>query len=250
MVIKLTQNGCSKFKIYGASFVTITDVTCTGNPLTASYDVTFKYTGEIKCLTKIKLNPKFYTANNTPLTADYIDEISTEGNPQVTINESAKTCTFRFDFTFDNSTDANNFNHCYLLFHTENSQGESSKDAKVRMTGSCSEIVPGGYDTNPKATVTVFAPTIQLRLWDDAAEDGDIVSVYLNGNQVLQNHMLTNAGNTFTVGPILPGNNDLVLVAMNQGSSGPNTCALSVNGGTTTTLNLDLTTGQMIRINW
>src|SRR6478609_4671446 len=102
--VKLTQNGCSKFKIYGATYTTLADPSCTGSPLTASYKVTFKYTGEIKCLTTIFLSPQFLTTDNANLSATYLSQISTSGNPQVTIDENAKTCTFQFDFTFANST--------------------------------------------------------------------------------------------------------------------------------------------------
>jgi hypothetical protein len=245
--ITLKEDGCAKFKIYGASYTTLADPTCGGSPLTASYKVTFQYTGDIKCLTTIYLDPQFLTSTNGNLSATYNSQISTSGNPQVTIDENAKTCTFQFDFTFANSSIADSYDHCYLVFHTENSQGESSKNAQVRMFGTCSVMAPGGYDPTPKGTVHVTSSTIYLRLWDDAAEDGDVVSVYLDGVLVINNHMLTNAGNTFPL-TVTSGNNDLVLVAMNQGSSGPNTCALSVNSGTTYSLTLDLKTGQMIRI--
>jgi len=88
-------------------------------------------------------------------------------------------------------------------------------------------------------------------LWDDGSVDGDIVSVYLNGNPLpgLNQYTLTGTKTDFTF-TVSSGTNNLVLVANNQGTVGPNTCAIEINHSTQHSLSLDLDTGQDVKINF
>ena len=81
----------------------------------------------------------------------------------------------------------------------------------------------------------------------DGEEDGDIVSVWINDNVVLDNYMLTNAGRTFTF-QVQPGNNKLVLFAINEGDVGPNTAAITINNSRRINLSPDLLRGEAINI--
>jgi hypothetical protein len=132
-----------------------------------------------------------------------------------------------------------------MKVHTENKLGDQSKVTQLRINGKCSVVNPSSYTV--KDTVTVNSNQITVKFWDDGSEDGDIISVNLNNSWVLENYELKNAGETFTF-TINSGANNFVLFAENQGKVGPNTCALSINGGDKTTLNADLKTGQAIKI--
>src|SRR5206468_667864 len=106
------------------------------------------------------------------------------------------------------------FDHLYLKLHTENELGAESNDVELRANGLCSTVDPSTYTV--KSTVNVTSNKVNITFRDYASEDGDIISVYLNGKWVLENYTLTNAGKTFTF-DILSGNNYLVIYANNQG---------------------------------
>lgn len=68
---------------------------------------------------------------------------------------------------------------------------------------------------------------VELLLWDCGVEDNDTVSLYLNGQWILQNFRLTKAPFALPV-RLLKGENMLVLYAHNLGDIPKNTAALSV----------------------
>ncbi|HEX6040570.1 hypothetical protein [Longimicrobium sp.] len=73
--------------------------------------------------------------------------------------------------------------------------------------------------------ITVNRSPSTLRLWDHSAQDGDIITVTLNGAPVASGLTLTNAGVTVPV-EYRRGRNVLIVRAHNEGSSSPNTAAL------------------------
>lgn len=76
------------------------------------------------------------------------------------------------------------------------------------------------------ADIVVNRAPSTLRLWDYGTQDGDIVTVTLNGAPVASGLSLTNVGHTFPM-PYRRGRNVLVVRAHNEGSLVPNTAALS-----------------------
>ena len=79
--------------------------------------------------------------------------------------------------------------------------------------------------------VIVNSQQVTIRVWDNAAEDGDRIDLFLNGAKLLDNHTLTNAGRSLNVW--LPrGHNTLKVLALNTGSSGPNTASVSISNVT------------------
>jgi|GEM_PF-4282802 len=81
-------------------------------------------------------------------------------------------------------------------------------------------VVPQLSDIVVNREVSTF------RIWDNAAQDGDIITVTLNGSTLVAGHSLTNAGNTYPL-RYRRGRNVLVIQALNEGSSPPNTAAIS-----------------------
>jgi hypothetical protein len=246
--IDVRQRGCGDFTIYSPSYEVLSDPSCTGSPLVASFLVTFYYSGNDACLRRIVIdsetevnNGKGYAIDSVAYAIEFPDT-----SPLVQIDRSANKITFQFDITFQDAVDANNFNDAYIVFHCESLEGDATKSAKLRFFGECS--VPPVDVKGPVSTINVRNDEIKVKLWDNASQDGDIVSIYLNGTWVLSQYTLKTSGETFTW-PIIQGqNNDLILVANNEGSSGPNTCSISINGRGEMSLNLDLKTGAMIRV--
>lgn len=100
-------------------------------------------------------------------------------------------------------------------------------------------------------TITVSNRSVQVRLWDEVKEDGDIVSLSLNGKWLVEDMLLERAGTTMTVELLPIGDNFLILHAENLGSTPPNTAAMEIIDGdrkTKLSLKSDLSRSGTIRI--
>lgn len=95
-------------------------------------------------------------------------------------------------------------------------------DVTARVQTSARIKRPGGLQD-----VTVDSRQVEMRLWDHGEQDGDIVTVYLNGQALVSNFPITNAGANFRL-MLNPGPNRLVVFAHNEGSSSPNTASISL----------------------
>lgn len=242
--LEVFEKDCKNFKIKNPTYQNIFDPSC-GVGVTGQFRVVFEIDGEDKCLKRVSNAPIFYDAQNNILTGVTFQEKITLGDPNITRN--GNTITYIFEYSFQNTTEADRLNHIYLRFNTENEIGNPSNALEVRLNMQCSTVDPSTY-TN-KASVNVNSSVVSIRFWDNAAEDGDIISVNLNGVWVLENYMITNAGQTFNFN-INNGTNRLVVYAVNQGKSGPNTLSIAVNSGSEIRLDPALLTGQSVNINF
>lgn len=71
---------------------------------------------------------------------------------------------------------------------------------------------------------------LTLALWDDAVEDGDTISISINGNWVARDFPVKKAPQFITV-TLNPGPNTILFVANNLGSIPPNTSVLEIIDG-------------------
>lgn len=72
---------------------------------------------------------------------------------------------------------------------------------------------------------------INLQIWDDGEEDGDIISLYYNGGWLLQNHLLTKQIKQMPITLDKNGDNYLILYINSNGSRPTNTVALNIDDG-------------------
>ncbi|TDS19066.1 hypothetical protein DFQ03_0781 [Maribacter caenipelagi] len=72
---------------------------------------------------------------------------------------------------------------------------------------------------------------IVVKIWDHGRQDGDIVSIYLNGVQVIKKYYLTYWKKEFKIKLDSKKSNDLFLYAHNLGDSPPNTVSLEISDG-------------------
>ena len=79
-------------------------------------------------------------------------------------------------------------------------------------------------------TVEVSGQQIKLFLWDNGMVDGDVVSVYLNGERLLDQYRVRKGRAELRI-KLRRGPNFLVLVADDLGSTPPSTIALSLHDG-------------------
>ena len=242
------QDLCEKLKIEAPDYTTTIDP-CDSVTIIASFDISFTYDGSEECLYRIVNSPIFYTKKNEEISDVTFEERLEKPNFIVSGNEISYT----FDVAFANAEDALNFNHLILDFNTENEIGNASNILQIRLNTTCSQVDPSTYKVNTNTVnISTSQSTFPIVLWDNAAEDGDIVSVYLNGEWIIENHTLLNDSTTFSfsTGKLISGPNDLVVYALNEGTSGPNTMSIAVNGKEIENFKPGLLTGEAVRIDF
>lgn len=241
--IVFREEACIKLKINSPLYQWIKDPSCGINTDSAIFKVTFTHPSQKKCIDELFPEPVFYNKNQQIISnVTYLSSIK-KNDPDFFVGEEEASFLVRAKFA--SITDANSLNNVYLKFHTENVLDDKSKTTAVRINGACAVVIPSSYKV--KDTVIVTSQQVQIFFYDDATEDQDVISVYLNGVWVMENYSLTNKGEAFTFN-IKKGYNDLVIFAVNEGKVGPNTCAIKVNGGKQIDMQQDLNTGDAISI--
>lgn len=92
---------------------------------------------------------------------------------------------------------------------------------------------------------------ISVSLWDHGREDGDIVSIYLNGKAIVSKHFLTYGRKNISFKLDSYKTNELFLYAHNLGKSPPNTVSIELTDGSTSEkiiLNSDLKSCEAVQI--
>lgn len=83
-----------------------------------------------------------------------------------------------------------------------------------------------------KYKLNVDSDELLLKIWDNDLVDGDIISLQLNGNWILKEHLVTKGKKKLKI-RLTQKFNTLVLYAENLGSKPPNTAAIMVYDGKT-----------------
>jgi hypothetical protein len=99
---------------------------------------------------------------------------------------------------------------------------------------------------------TFDTPQLELSLWDDAAEDGDSVSIRLNNKIVVSGFPVLKQRQNLSV-TLTPGMNMLLLIADNLGSIPPNTAVMRITAGKIVKyvrIKTDLKQNNLILINY
>ena len=98
----------------------------------------------------------------------------------------------------------------------------------------------------------VNSKIVQINLWDHGRQDGDIVSIYLNGIAIVSQYTLTYQKKGFELNLDTAKPNDLFLYAHNLGRFPPNTVSIEIiDGGNSENiiLNSDLSRCEAVLIN-
>ncbi|WP_113638138.1 hypothetical protein [Nubsella zeaxanthinifaciens] len=97
-----------------------------------------------------------------------------------------------------------------------------------------SSIIPNsfmGRSVQVQGTVEVGNKKVDILIWDSGQIDGDIVSLYVNGKEIIANYTLTASKKRLPVTLDNKGYNYILLYAHNEGTLPPNTCAVSLDDG-------------------
>lgn len=241
--LEFFQTACNNLKISNPDYSWLPDSVCEDGPNGASLSLSFDLDCDEACFNLIRMgNVQFFAGPNevSPQTAT---KVKLKSDPQVTIAGERVTFTYCFNMSTQQEWEA--LTHIVMRWNIENEIQDWSNSLLLRINIPGRPVDPSTY--NVVETVHVHDSIIQFKLWDHAAQDGDIVSVNLNDVWIIEHHYLLKAGTYFQAN-ILPGDNKLIIFAENEGSSGPNTCSISINGGHEIQLSPDLLTGEAVNI--
>jgi hypothetical protein len=220
--LSLIEPQCKDFKIKGIRYEFIADPTCDTTQTSGVLSVKGEIEGSPQCVAYMVIDAKFFDKNGNEL-------IPTAGGSQKihisNITLTNNTFAVNLNYTFA-SSDYSKINYIHLNYHIENELEFSSNELSLRANPSCAKIdTPSVFDKTITIKDTVQYITVNFA--DNAAQDGDLVSLNVNGRWALENILLTKAGENYSV-PVTKGNNWFYLYALNQGSSGPNTVTISI----------------------
>ncbi len=109
-----------------------------------------------------------------------------------------------------------------------------------------------GRSINYVKELVVEGEEIRISLWDHGRKDGDIVSIYLNGEALVSKYSLTYRKEHFDLMLDASKPNDLFLYAHNLGKFPPNTVSIEITDGKSSEniiLNSDLKSCEAVLIN-
>ena len=224
--MEIVEPNCKGFKIKDIQYQFIADPTCDTTQNFGTLALSGKIVGDIECLFYMIVEAKFYDVNGNeliPLSERYL-KLSKK---DITITNH--TFEIRINYTFARA-DYSKINYIHLNYHTENEIGTSTNILSLRANPTClTSVTPATFDKTITISDTVKYITVNFS--DHASEDGDLISVNVNGKWVLENLFLTNQGNNYSV-PVVKGINWFNIYALNQGTSGPNTVTVTIHTNT------------------
>ncbi len=110
---------------------------------------------------------------------------------------------------------------------------KEARKAKDKPTPAAPEVTTGNRITEGVEKRLEWAgETCVLAIWDDGIEDGDAVTVLVNGHEMLRNHVLSKEKRTFNIA-VPPGTHTITIVAESEGVNPPCTAELTLSDGDT-----------------
>lgn len=244
--IKIEEIECKNLKLSNAQYnIQHEPCSLTTQPLTQTAVIRFKHNKKKNCLENLMINAKFSDIYGNPINNVIYKEKYSYNSPEITLTDDY--LEFRFTYTLSNQTDANNLKNIEVVLFTSNILDSPSNKLNFTIPVDCKMNLNSINNYTVVRVVQVNQPYVTISLSDYAVEDGDRVDVYLNGDKILSNVLITNAGETFLIN-LKNGQNDLVLIALNEGQYPPNTCELRINNGSGIKMSPGLSTGQAVRI--
>ena len=104
----------------------------------------------------------------------------------------------------------------------------------------------------PIGSIKVNNGKLNLEVWDEQVEDGDLISLYVNDVKVISNIPVRKRAKRFTVN-LQPGRNRILFFAENLGLIAPNTAAIRIKAGNmekSLYLNTDLQQNNLLEVVW
>lgn len=230
--LDVVESDCKDFEISNPSYVLSSNSICGNEPGMFSVDVFFDYDGEEDCLDNVQFDAlRFIDKNGDNMSGVGYERVISANSDTLMVSSNEANATLCFQF--DSEAELDNLDHILMDFHTENELGNESRMLSMRVNTPNASVPPADSDLDP-SQVDVEDNQVTMALWDDAAEDGDIISMALNGEWVIDNFQIFNEDKTrYVTLNMSPGNNELIFYAVNEGDSPPNTGQMTIDDGFT-----------------
>ena len=129
---------------------------------------------------------------------------------------------------------------------------EKDEDKEPEVSVNETSIIPSTTDGRPNydmGCIEINSRTLTIEIWDSGQIDGDIVTIKTNAGYVCQKEELDGPSNKKVFKANFPANgyNYLTLIANNEGTVSPNTCAMTING-VPVTLSANLQTNGALNV--
>lgn len=107
-----------------------------------------------------------------------------------------------------------------------------NKDVKasIRSLQTQTALNNQGRKLKLQRTIEVNSPDLTISVWDNGTEDGDVITLFFNGQQLAKQHRISKNKSNYRV-KLTGDENFLILQADDLGSIKPNTVAVSINDG-------------------
>lgn len=240
--IEIVETRCTNFRISNASS-TFAVNTCNGDLTGNSVRVNFDFSGDVECLHLIDRDIEFFDENNNRINPTFVSE------PRILVSESnvnvgTTSASFTIDFEVSNTSVYDDLAFISIDFNTENENMNESNRLSTIASLPCRVIPPAGS----QGTINVNSTNLRVTLRDTAAEDGDLITIIVNGIVIAENVEIFNTPQTFnfTISPT--SSNTIQFFAVNEGRSSPNTAEGSVidNSGIPKGFSLGLNQGEQV----
>lgn len=83
-----------------------------------------------------------------------------------------------------------------------------------------------------QGSTNIGAGNIEMKIWDSEAEDGDTVSVYFKGEQMVDSLPLMHEPKVVQLGKLKSGTYQLGVSAISEGNVSPASCTVTLSNGT------------------
>jgi hypothetical protein len=116
----------------------------------------------------------------------------------------------------------------------ETAKNKPAENKQTNISTEKNEVVSIPYTqrkTKPLQTIELSADSLQLSFYDNGVIDGDSISVYVNGENIISNNKLTATATKKTIRLPNVETIEIILVAENLGTIPPNTGLLVVKDG-------------------
>lgn len=239
--LEVIETACKDFFIKNAVYEFSEKPSCGDRQL----KVSFEFEGDEDCIHLVNMTPRFFDVNGNELTGFDTTTVQLFKDKNELIISSS---TMSFTYCFNHKTDADSLALNYIQFdlHSENEQGNASNTIGMRAN------IPGSQVKQPSESdfqkeYIVNSRTIKVFVFDDAAEDGDIISINVNNEWLVENKMIFKKGEEITLTIDQLKTNFMLLYAVNEGSDSPNTLAGTIDDGVKVQeFNLNLKTGEQV----
>lgn len=158
----------------------------------------------------------------------------------------------------DNKFQIAKFATPYFSIRNADSDARKAQSIANRSAQNAKSVTPTGTrevfegrKISYKKELTFSNKDLRVAIWDHGRQDGDIVSIYLNGKTIIPKHSLTYRKKKIAIELDPSKSNDLFLYAHNLGNSPPNTVSIEISDGSTSeniVLNSDLKSCEAVLI--